>query len=218
MKLLLNILAALVVFLIAFSLWGFYWAIRPLRITSSITPTTFGVAYENISFRTKDHVLLKGWYIPSPNPRAKTIILLHGYPADKGNILPSRMFLHSDYNLLLFDFRYFGDSEGNYSTAGKNEVLDLLAAIDYLKYRGIDKVYVWGFSLGGAVALMAAEKTSAIQSVIAESSYARLDWMAYEYYPFPLLRYPLGELTRFWAWLFLNINTKKYRLYQLQEN
>ena len=34
------------------------------------------------------------------------MILLHGYPADKGNILPVLAFLHADFNLLLFDFRY----------------------------------------------------------------------------------------------------------------
>lgn len=191
-------------FLVIFSLFGFYWAIRPIRITSSITPKDYGVDYENIAFRTSDNKLIKGWFIPSKNPHAKTIILLHGYPADKGNILPSRLFLHHSYNLLFLDFRYFGESEGYYSTAGKNEILDVLAAIKYLHSRGINSVGIWGFSVGGAVALMTAEKAPEVKAVVAESSYARMDWMAYEYYRIPLLRYPLGMLTRFWAWLFLH--------------
>lgn len=185
------------------SLWGFYSAIRPWRITSSLTPADLGVSYEDVSFKTVDNVLIKGWFIPSSKPHAKTIILLHGYPADKGNILPSRLFLHRDYNLLFIDFRYFGESEGHYSTAGKNEVLDLLAAIQYLKTRDIHEVGVWGFSMGGSVALLAAEKAPEIKAIISESGYATLNRMMYDYYKIPLLRYPLAILTKWWAWLFL---------------
>ena len=191
------------------SLWGFYLAIRPFRIVSHITPKDFGIPYENISFTTQDHILIRGWFLKSPNKNAKTIILLHGYPADKSNILPSRLFLYPQYNLLFFDFRYFGQSEGSYSTVGKDEVLDLLAAIDYLKSRGIYQVGVWGFSLGGAVAIMTAPLTSAIVAIIAESSYARLDWLSYEYYHIPLLRYPLGALTALWAKIFLHYDIKQ---------
>lgn len=190
-------------FLLFVSLWGFYFAVRPMKIVSAVTPKDFGVTYETVSFRTKDNVLIRGWFIPNSSSNAKTIILLHGYPADKGDILSSRIFLHQSYNLLFLDFRYLGESGGSYSTVGKNEVFDLLAAIDYLNTRGIFEVGVWGLSMGGAVALMAAAKTTAIKAVVAESAYARLDWVISEYYHIPLLRYPLAELTRFWAWLFL---------------
>lgn len=206
-KFLLSI-GIIVAFIVALSLWGFYLAIRPLRITSTHTPKDFNIAFEDISFYTSDKVLLHGWFIPNKNPKAKTIILLHGYPADKGNILPAMLFLHKDYNLLFFDFRYFGKSDGHYSTIGKNEVLDLLAAIKYLHTRGINKVGVWGFSLGGAVALMGASKAPEIKAIVSESAYARLDLMAYDYYPIPFFRYPLTELTRLWAKLFLGYDIK----------
>jgi pimeloyl-ACP methyl ester carboxylesterase len=188
------------------SLWGFYSGIRPFRITSAIKPSDLHLTYEDVSFRTDDNVLIRGWFIPNKNPKAKTIILLHGYPADKSNILPAMAFLHDRYHLLLFDFRFLGQSEGYYSTAGKNEVLDLLAAIRYLKTRGIQTVGVWGFSLGGAVALMAAPKAPEIKAIVAESSYARLDWVAQEYYRLPLLNYVLAELTRWWGLLFLGFD------------
>jgi pimeloyl-ACP methyl ester carboxylesterase len=123
-----NTFISILMFLLMFSIIGFYLAIRPFRIISSYTPKTFGVAYEKIAFRTKDKITLRGWFIPNINPHAKTIILMHGYPADKGNILPGTIFLHQSYNLLYFDFRYLGESGGHFSTVGKNEVLDLLAA------------------------------------------------------------------------------------------
>jgi len=194
-------------FFLLLSLVGFLQSIRPPRILSRITPQDLGLAYEDITFTTEDGLNLAGWFIPHENEKsAKTIILLHGYPADKGNILPLMAFLHEHYNLFLFDFRGLGKSEGKISTAGAREVKDLHAAITYLKSRGIDEVGVWGFSMGGAVALMAAPDAPAIKVMIAESPYARLDLMARELYRIPILRRPLSHFTLLWAAGFLGIN------------
>lgn len=212
-----HTLLLLCVFILFFSLVGFYLAVRPFKYTSTANPSDFGVAYENVSFRTKDNILIDGWFIPNSNRNAKTIILLHGYPADKGNILPVMISLHKDYNLLFFDFRYFGKSGGLYTTIGDNEVMDLLAAIQYLHSRGIHEVGVWGFSLGGAVALMTAAKAPEIKIMVIDSSYARLDWLLNDYYKIPLLRYPLSALTRLWALIFLRIDINKISPAQMAE-
>lgn len=198
-----------ITFLLATSLWGFYISVRPPKIVSTITPKELGLAYEEVAFETADGVELSGWFISGKKPDAKTIVFLHGYPADKGDILPALAFLHDTYNLFLFDFRYFGQSKGGYSAAGAKETADLLAAIKYLKTRGINEVGVWGFSMGGAVALMTAPQLPGIKAIVSESSYARLDLMARELYWLPLLDYPLAELTRGWAKLFLGVDIKK---------
>jgi len=203
------ILLAIVVFLLFTSLRGFYISVRPSKIVSTITPKELGLVYEQVTFATKDGLTLSGWFVPNENMKAKTIILLHGYPADKGDILPALAFLREKYNLFLFDFRYFGQSQGSYSTVGAKETADLSAAIQYLKKRGIDEVGVWGFSMGGAVALMAAPQAPEIKAVASEASYARLNLMTRELYRFPLLNYPLAELTRLWAKLFLKIDIRK---------
>src|SRR5262249_24552068 len=182
--------------------------IRPPKIISSITPRDLKMNYEDVSFKTVDGLTLWGWYIPSAKKLVKTLILLHGYPADKGNILPALAFLHDDFNLLLFDFRYLGKSEGSYSTAGAKEVEDLLAAIQFLRSRGVKDVGVWGFSMGGAVALMAIEKAPEIKAVISESSYASLADMTFELLRIPVLNYPIEYLVGFWAKLFLGIDVK----------
>ncbi|HEX9273691.1 MAG TPA: alpha/beta fold hydrolase [Candidatus Binatia bacterium] len=195
--------------LIIISLWGFYSSIRPPKIISSITPRDLKMNYEDVSFKTADGLTLRGWYIPSAQSTEKTLILLHGYPADKGNILPALAFLHEDFNLLLFDFRYLGKSEGSYSTAGAKEVEDLLAAIQFLKTGGINEVGVWGFSMGGAVALMAIEKAPEIRAVISESSYASLADMTFELFRIPVLNYPIAYLVGVWAKLFLGIDVRE---------
>lgn len=109
---LLKLFIVIILFIIALSLLVFYLAIRPVRIVSTVTPANFGLPYENVVLKTSDHISIKAWFVPNKNPQAKTIVLLHGYPADKGDILPSRLFLHQQYHLLLIDFRYLGESGG----------------------------------------------------------------------------------------------------------
>ncbi len=203
-----KILFVATFFLLFTSLWGFYSSIRPPKFISTITPQDLGLEYEEISFTTADNIKIAGWFIPHPSV-SKTIILLHGYPADKGNILPALSFLSNKYNLLLFDFRYLGKSGGRYSTAGAKEVEDLLAAIYFLKTRGIEEVGVWGFSMGGAVALLTAPQAPEIQAIVSESSYSSLDMMVTELYQIPILKYPLAYLTGLWAEIFLGIDLKK---------
>ena len=202
-----TVLAFIIIYLLIFSFWGFYTAIKPPKIISHITPQALGLDYEDVTFSTKDNLTLRGWFIPHQDKSAKTIILLHGYPADKGDILPAVAFLNKTYNLFLFDFRYLGQSDGSYSALGAKETGDLLAAIQFLKLRGITEVGVWGFSFGGAVALMTAPQAPEIKAIASESSYARLDLLTPQLYRIPLLRHPLGFLTNLWARIILKINT-----------
>ncbi len=218
------IIVSIVFFLLFTSLWGIYNSIRPTKFLSHITPKDLGLAYEEVKFKTEDGLTLAGWFVPLKSRaegaadangvlpltgQVRTIILLHGYPADKGDILPSLAFLSQNYNLFLFDFRYLGQSEGFYSTAGIKEVKDLKAAIEYLKSRGITEVGVWGFSMGGAVALTAAPTNPEIKVIVSESSYARLDLLAPELYRVPVLKQILGKLTVFWGKIFLRVDVKK---------
>jgi dipeptidyl aminopeptidase/acylaminoacyl peptidase len=192
------------------SLWGFYTAVRPFKIVSSITPKDLGLNYEEVSFVSNDKVTLRGWFIRHrQSQEAKTIIALHGYPADKGNILPVVGFLAERYNLFLFDFRYLGESGGRYSTAGANETRDLRSAIDFLKSRGIKEIGVWGFSMGAAVALMMAPQLVEVKAVVSDSSYARLDFLAPVLFRLPFLKYPLAWLTKLWARVFLGVDMEK---------
>lgn len=207
-KVTIRLIIAAFLFFVFGSLWGLYISVRPPKILSSLTPRDLGLDYEEVSFQTEDGLKLRGWYIPSKKKSLKTLVLLHGYPADKGNILPATSFLQEDFNLLLFDFRYLGQSEGKYSTAGIDEVKDLLAAIGFLKNRGVQKVGVWGFSMGGAVALMGLKKAPEIQVVVSESSYASLSEMAPQLFRIPGLRHILGYLVEFWAKIFLGIDIR----------
>jgi len=187
------------------SFYAFYISVRPRRFISSVNPSNFGLKYEEVNFKTKDGLILKGWFIPKEGKKA-TIIVCHGYPFDKGNILPSSLFLHREYNLLLFDFRAMGESEGKYTTVGYQERKDLLAAIDYLKSRGIEKIGALGFSLGGAVIIMA--HSPDIKAIVSDSSYATLDLMIHSLFRhYHFLRYPFVFTVKSLSRLVLKFDT-----------
>lgn len=170
-------LVIFVMFSAGFSIWTY---LRPAKITSGITPRDAGLAYEELTFVTADRLKLAAWYLPSVNQSKSAILLLHGYPADKGDILPATAFLQKAYNLLYLDFRYFGKSEGKYSTIGVKETQDVLAAVNYLKSRGMEKIGTWGFSMGAAAALMTLPQANEINAVVSDTSYANLELMARE--------------------------------------
>ncbi len=196
MKGTLLLIGATIAFFLITSLAGFLQSIFPFKLLSQTRPGDVGLPYEDVSFQTSDGLTLVGWFIPhAERDQAKTLVLLHGYPADKGNILPFLAYLHERYNLFFFDFRGLGQSGGWISTAGAREVQDLFGAMEFLKGRGIQEVGVWGFSMGGAVALMAAPNAPEIKAIIAESPYARLDLMAQELFKILLLHCPLATLT-----------------------
>src|SRR5437764_1374469 len=56
-----------------------------------------------------DGVRLAGWFLPRPG--APAVVLLHGYPAEKADLLPLATALAPEFATLLVDQRYFGQSE-----------------------------------------------------------------------------------------------------------
>ena len=103
---LLKILSIIVAFLLFTSLWGFYISVRPPKIVSTITPKELGFVYEEVTFTTRDGLTLSGWFVPSSakvsaSKPIKTIILLHGYPADKGKHFASPFFLSEIQSLFI---------------------------------------------------------------------------------------------------------------------
>src|SRR5262245_65687773 len=82
--------------LIIISLWGFYSSIRPPKIISTLTPRDLKLNYEDMSFKTANGLTLRGWFISAAQVTDKTLILIHGYAADKGNIFPAQLVLQKE--------------------------------------------------------------------------------------------------------------------------
>lgn len=203
LRILIKIVIYSSIFVLVVSGYLFFSSIRPPRFVSSWTPADFGLTYQDVTLRTKDGIDLSAWFIPAPGSD-KAIILCHGYPADKGNILGLARILHPAYNLLFFDFRAMGKSGGRVTTVGFRETDDLAAAIDYLELRGIKKIGVYGFSMGGAVALMAEDHR--VAAVVSESAFANLELIIDDIYrKFGFCKYPFILATKLYARVFLGV-------------
>jgi dipeptidyl aminopeptidase/acylaminoacyl peptidase len=191
--------AALVLgaFLLA-SLGSFWLAVRPPRIAIALTPEDYRLRVEPVRIRADDGVHLAGWFLPRPG--APAIVLLHGYPAEKADLLPIATALAPQFATLLVDQRYFGDSEGRATTLGYRERTDLQRVLDFLEARGATAVGVFGFSLGGAVALLTAAEDPRIRAIAAYAPFADLRALAHELYGWMWLgRYPFVEAMLLWS-------------------
>ena len=142
------------VIIIGLAIINFFLAIHPPKMGSNRDPSSLNIEYESVSFQTADGLTLKGWFIPHKDKKSDAVIIVgHGYPFSKSDVLSFAPFLHKHYNLLFFDFRYFGESEGRYTTVGWKEQEDVLAALSYLKTRtdiNKEKIGAIGFSLSAS--------------------------------------------------------------------
>jgi pimeloyl-ACP methyl ester carboxylesterase len=190
------------------SLLTFWLAVRPPRLRVTLSPGDVGLVVEDMVIRTDDGLALAGWLAVQPG--TPVVILLHGYPAEKADLLPLAAALHEYFSLVLVDLRYFGGSEGRATTLGYRERADLQRVVDVLHARGLGPIGVFGFSLGGAVGLMTAAEDARIRAVVAYAAFADLEALAGELYRHLwLLRKPFVGLMRLWGRLFLGVDVMR---------
>ena len=188
---------AIALFLAA-SLASFWLAVRPPRLAIAVRPEDVGLRVEPVRIAADDGVQLAGWLVPRPG--APVVVLLHGYPADKADLLPIAAALAPRFAVLLMDQRYFGESQGRATTLGFRERRDLSRALDFLQSRGMAPAGVFGFSLGGAVALLAAAEDPRIRAVVAYAPFADLRELGRELYAWMwVARYPFVEAMLVWS-------------------
>jgi pimeloyl-ACP methyl ester carboxylesterase len=184
------------------SLLAFWVAVHPPRITIPLRPADVGLDVEDVTVLTDDGLRLAAWLRRGSGEAG--VVLLHGYPADKADMLPMAAALAPRFTTLLLDQRYFGASEGRVTTLGHRERRDLSRAIDLLEARGVRRIGVFGFSYGGAVARLGAADDARIQAVAAYAPFADLAALAHDLYGWLwLLRHPFVQLTRLWSRVFL---------------
>jgi uncharacterized protein len=146
------------------------------RVRVQGTPAQLGLRYEEIQFLTADRQTLRGWFMESA-PSRGTVILLHELGetrADRDRRLLSLQYDYVDAGLSVFafDFRGHGESGGRRHTFGRQERLDVQAAVAFVRRRmGNAPVILHGFGFGAAVALDAAARRVEVDAVICDSTF-----------------------------------------------
>ncbi|NJL92276.1 MAG: alpha/beta fold hydrolase [Anaerolineae bacterium] len=138
------------------------------------TPADWGFAYEEIAFEGGDGHTLRGWYLPSQNGAG--VIVLHGYGSNRlGQAPVLRMLTEAGFGVLAYDQRASGQSEGDQRSWGWLDVRDVPPAVDFaLAQPDIEagRLGIYGFSIGGQIALRAAAQDERIQAVVADGASA----------------------------------------------
>lgn len=152
--------------------------LHPPRRPFTQTPTDYGLPYEDVTFVSRDGTRLAGWFIPGHTRAAVAIV--HGAWVNREGLLFVAEWLNrrGGLNVLLFDLRGGGESDGDTVTFGYHERADLLGAVDYLGYRpeiDAQRVGAYGSSIGAAVALLAAADGLEVAAVVADSPYTNLE-------------------------------------------
>jgi len=124
-------------------------------------------------------VVLDGWECKTENtPRRGTIFYLHGIADNRGSAVGIvDAFLPRGFDVIAYDARAHGTSEGERCTYGYYEKRDLQRVLDQLH---ITDAILIGHSLGAAIALQAAAIEPRVRAVAALSSFSDLRTIATE--------------------------------------
>jgi dipeptidyl aminopeptidase/acylaminoacyl peptidase len=135
------------------------------------------IPFEDVTIPSFDGTRLYGWWM-SVGRRAPTVVILHGVKKNRTDVLRAALVLRrAGFNVLIFDGRAHGNSEGRYVTYGFYERRDVESAIEWLvKEKKINRkrVGLAGESMGAAIALQVAAHNPWIRAVWADSPFASL--------------------------------------------
>jgi uncharacterized protein len=160
------------------------------------TPADFQLNYQNVYIpvtnQSGETEKIHGWWIPHPNKEAKPLLYLHGNGITVGeNAEHANRLYKLGFSVLLIDYRGFGRSEGGFPS--ESQVYeDAQAAWNYLVKQQSQKIFIYGHSLGGAVAVDLALHHPEAAGLIVESSFTSLLDMTNRYpwtqfFPMPLI-------------------------------
>lgn len=103
-----------------------------------------------VLLRTADGVRIGATWLPRGQDTA--FVVVHGFTGSRGTERMSAIIdiLQGFGSVCAIDMRGHGTS-GGATTLGMDEVLDVDAAVEYVRQQGVDRVVTIGFSMGGAV-------------------------------------------------------------------
>lgn len=143
-------------------------------------PHTVGYTYRDVTFWSDaDALRLRGWLFRSDHPSGRSLILVHGLRDNRaGDDFPNiaREMLARGYDVLTFDLRSSGTSDGDHFTLGTQEPRDLVGAYRFMRSQGYrpELMSVLGDSMGGATVIEAAPQLGDVAALVTDSAFAEL--------------------------------------------
>ncbi|MCL9782066.1 alpha/beta hydrolase [Vibrio sp. S4M6] len=136
--------------------------------------------HSKINFTSNGLNVVGNLYLPSGESQTSypVIIMCHGFCGVKELLLPNfaERFSKEGYAVLTFDYRGFGESEGESGRLVPTlQIEDIHAAVDFvgtLPQVDPTRIALWGTSFGGANAIIAASENSNVQCVVSQLTFS----------------------------------------------
>jgi len=157
----------------------FAFALKPSKEYKN-KPEKYGLKYENLKIKTADGATLNTWYFPNQQKRSTNMIIIcHNGEGNMADYLDRvSRFLSGDYNVLIFDYRGFGESSP-FEIEEKMYIYpqftkDFEAVTDYAKRTFPHKFYAYGWGMGGGLALGMGFQGKVYKKIIADAPFPSL--------------------------------------------
>lgn len=145
------------------------------------TPEFFNLSYQEVwlPVRAGNTTVerMHGWWMSAAQSDAKVLLYFHGNGTNIGaNVDRAHRFHQLGFSVLLMDYRGYGRSEGGFPTEAR-VYQDAAGIWDYLvKERQIkpSQIFLYGHSLGGAIAINLAVQHPEAAGLIVESSFTSI--------------------------------------------
>lgn len=131
---------------------------------------------EQFDLALSDGDQVHAWYLPAAEADAPTVLFLHGARRNlNGSASRIERIRALGFNVLAIDYRGFGKSSSRLPSEA-SAIEDTHRAFKELKRREPDAArrFVYGYSLGGALAIELAERETGIAGVMVEASFTSI--------------------------------------------
>jgi alpha-beta hydrolase superfamily lysophospholipase len=182
--------------------------------TTILKPSDEGLDYIDLTLKTNTGIELKGWYIPTIDTPANTVLIIHDLNQSRLMLLDQIKQLHDrGMHVCIFDLRAHGESGGDIFTIGMPAIGDMKVITDtLLTFPETKHIVLFGMGIGSAIAMQSAVYDGRCDAIILQSPFNNLEtylnryaynkWgnMKYLWYPIfrkkveKLLEYPVSEL------------------------
>lgn len=150
-----------------------------------VTPEQFNLHYQDVWLPvTTDSGKVErmhGWWIPANQSESKILLYFHGNGINIGaNVARANYFHQLGFSVLLIDYRGYGRSDGGFPTE-LTVYQDASIAWNYLvQQRQVkpEQIFIYGHSLGGAIAIDLGLQHPEAAGLIVESSFTSMQEMA----------------------------------------
>jgi uncharacterized protein len=162
------------------------------RARDERNPGQFAVPYKEVQIPVNRDQVLSAWWIEQGNNTENiNLVYCHGNGASLSSLAHvSKIFYSYGWNALLYDYRGYGNSSKNPAGLSEESLAeDARVAYDWLeaKPQKAGRIFIWGHSLGSAVAARLAYERQSARALVLEGAFPST-WRMARY------RYP-------WAWL-----------------